>query len=143
MIEPNPSDLDSMKSNEKIMVKEASGLNIAYLAMNTSKKPFDDVRVRKAINFALNKDAYIKAIYRGNAIAAVNPIPPTMWSYNKSIAGYDLNIQKAKNLLKEAGLENGFETELWTLPVSSAIQPRGKKDGRDDASGPCKNWSKN
>ena len=37
MIEPNPSDLDSMKSNEKILVKEASGLNIAYLAMNTSK----------------------------------------------------------------------------------------------------------
>ena len=129
MIEPNPSDLDSMKSNEKILVKEASGLNIAYLAMNTSKKPFNDVRVRKAINFALNKDAYIKAIYRGNAIPAVNPIPPTMWSYNKSITGYDLNIQKAKNLLKEAGLENGFETELWTLPVSRPYNPAGKKMG--------------
>ena len=54
-----------MKKNSDLIVQEASGLNVAYLAMNTKKKPFNDVRVRKAINLALNKEAYINAIYRG------------------------------------------------------------------------------
>ena len=79
--------------------------------MNTTKKPFNDVR-GKAINLALNKDAYINAIYRGNAISAKNPIPPTMWSYNKDIKQHLLNVKEAKNLLKQAGLEKVFETEL-------------------------------
>tara|TARA_B100000925_G_scaffold291208_1_gene278468 strand:+ start:872 stop:2449 length:1578 start_codon:yes stop_codon:yes gene_type:complete len=129
MIEPNPSDLESMRKNKDLMVQEASGLNVAYLAMNTTKKPFNDVRVRKAINLALNKDAYINAIYRGNAISAKNPIPPTMWSYNQNIKQHSLNIKEAKNLLKQAGLEQGFETELWTLPVSRPYNPAGKKMG--------------
>ena len=129
MIEPNPSDLSSMKKNEKLQVQEASGLNIAYLAMNTKKKPFNDVRVRKAINLALNKEAYIQAIYRGNAISATNPIPPNMWSYHQNLKAHDLNIKKAKSLLKEAGIAENFETELWTLPVSRPYNPAGKKMG--------------
>ena len=46
MIEPNPSDLESMRNNKDLIVQEASGL-MSYLAMNTTKKPFNDVRVRK------------------------------------------------------------------------------------------------
>ena len=129
MIEPNPSDLDSMKKNSDLIVQEASGLNVAYLAMNTKKKPFNDVRVRKAINLALNKEAYINAIYRGNAISAKNPIPPSMWSYNKNIKQHQLNIEKAKELLKQAKISKDFETELWTLPVSRPYNPAGKKMG--------------
>ena len=129
MIEPNPSDLDSMKKNSDLVVQEASGLNVAYLAMNTKKKPFNDVRVRKAINLALNKEAYINAIYRGNAISAKNPIPPSMWSYNKNIQQHQLNIEKAKELLKQAKVPQGFETELWTLPVSRPYNPAGQKRG--------------
>ena len=52
-----------------------------------------------------------------------------MWSYNKYTKGYELNIEKAKKLLKQAGYENGFESELWTLPVSRPYNPAGKKMG--------------
>ncbi len=66
---------------------EQPGLNIGYLAYNTTKKPFDDVRVRKAFNMAMNKKAIIDAVYLSTGVAAKNPIPPTMWSYNNEHQG--------------------------------------------------------
>jgi dipeptide transport system substrate-binding protein len=84
---PNPADLPAMRKDPKVTVLEQPGLNVGYLAYNTTKKPFDDVRVRKAINMAINKQAIIDAVYLSSGIAATNPIPPTMWSYNKDHQG--------------------------------------------------------
>ena len=56
------------------------GLNIGYLAMNVTKKPLDDVRVRRAVNMAIDKQAILKAVYQGAGQPAKNLIPPTMWS---------------------------------------------------------------
>ena len=127
--EPAPQDLQSMKSFGSIQLMEAEGMNIGYLAFNTEKKPFNDVKVRKAIAHALHRDAYIKAIYLDRAVVAKNPIPPTLWSYRRSttIDVYDPGL--AKKLLKEAGYPSGFETTLWTLPVSRPYNPAGKKMG--------------
>ena len=77
----------------------------------------------------MNQKSYIDLIYRSQGAPAKNPIPPTIWSYNKSTPAHEYNIEKAKALLKEAGLPNGFETELWTLPVSRPYLPNGKKLG--------------
>lgn len=129
IIEPAPADLPHMRKNEKISLKEGSGLNVAYLAMNVKKKPFDDLNVRKAISHALNKNSYINAIYMGNAKVAKNPIPPTLWSYNTKIPGYDYNIEKARKFIKRSKYPNGFDTELWTLPVTRPYNPNGKKMG--------------
>ena len=127
--EPSPTDIDAMKKDPNIKVLTRAGLNVGYVAMNVEKKPFDNVLVRRAISHALNRKSYIKAIYQGNAEVAKNPIPPTMWSYNKGIKDYDYNPKKAKALLKKAGFPNGFETELWTMPVSRPYNPNGKKMG--------------
>ncbi len=129
IIEPSPSDIPSMKKDKKLEVKEGPGLNIAYLAMNTTIKPFDNLLVREAINYALNKDAYIKAIYLGNATPAKNPIPPTIWSYNNNVKDFEYNPKKALELMKKAGHEKGFETEIWTLPITRPYNPNGKKMG--------------
>tara|TARA_R110002072_G_scaffold534_8_gene4256 strand:- start:8496 stop:10082 length:1587 start_codon:yes stop_codon:yes gene_type:complete len=129
IIEPAPADLAAMKKDKSLKVIQGSGLNVGYLAMNTQKKPFDNLLVRKAINMTLNRKTYIDAIYLGNAQVAVNPLPPTIWSYNKKIKPYKLNIKKAKSLLKKAGYPNGFETEIWTLPVTRPYNPNGKKMG--------------
>jgi len=118
-----------MKSNDKLVVLETSGLNVSYLAMNTAKAPFDNPFVRRAINHALNRDAYIKAIYRGNAIVAKNPLPPNIWGYDQTSKGYEYDVKKAKTLLAKAGYKDGFEVELWTLPVSRPYNPAGKKMG--------------
>ena len=102
---------------------------MAYLAFNVEKKPFDNVLVRQAISHALNRASYISAIYLGNAEVAKNPMPPTLWGYNKSIKDYDYSVEKAKELLKKAGFEKGFTMELWTMPVSRPYLPAGKKMG--------------
>lgn len=125
--EPPAADIKSLKAAPNLQVLEQEGLNVSYLAFNTQKPPFDKVEVRRAINHALNRQAYIDAIYLGNAVVAKNPIPPTMWSYNKATVEYDYNPEKAKQLLEKAGLKNGFETTLWWLPITRAYNPNGKK----------------
>lgn len=129
VIEPSPADLPAIKEQDSLKLLSGSGLNVGYLAMNTQKKPFDSVLVRKAINMALNRDSYIEAIYLGQAIKAKNPLPPTIWSYNDGVKDFDLNIESAKKLLAEAGFPQGFETEIWTLPVTRPYNPNGKKMG--------------
>ena len=124
---PNPADLDAMRKDKNVTVLEQPGLNIGYLAYNTQKKPFTDVRVRKAINMAINKKAIIDAVYLSTGIPAINPIPPTMWSYNKSIKDDPYDPAAAKKLLAEAGYPNGFETDLWAMPVQRPYNPNAKR----------------
>ncbi len=124
---PNPADLDAMRKDPKVTVLEQAGLNVGYLAYNTTKKPFDDVRVRKAINMAINKKAIIDAVYLSSGIAAVNPIPPTMWSYKKDLKDDAFNPEAAKKLLADAGFPNGMTTDLWAMPVQRPYNPNAKR----------------
>ncbi len=124
---PNPADLPAMRADPKITVLEQPGLNVGYLAYNTTKKPFDDVRVRKAINMAINKQAVIDAVYLSTGIPAINPIPPTMWSYNKNIKDDPFDQAAAKKLLAAAGYPNGFATDLWAMPVQRPYNPNAKR----------------
>lgn len=125
--EPPPADIKTLKADSRLKVLEQDGLNVGYLALNVEKPPFNKVEVRQAINLALNRAAYIDAIYLGNASLAKNPIPPTMWSYNKKIEDYAYDPEKAKQLLAKAGYPNGFTADLWWIPVSRPYNPNGKK----------------
>lgn len=127
--EPSPADLEAMKTNPKLQVLEKEGLNVGYLAMNITKGPFKKLEVRQAVNYALNRKAYIDAIYLKRASVAKNPIPPTLWSYNESTKDFEYNPEKAKELLAKAGFPNGFEVQMYTLPVSRPYNPAGKKMG--------------
>jgi dipeptide transport system substrate-binding protein len=124
---PNPADLDAIRKDPNVTVLEQAGLNVGYLAYNTQKKPFDDVRVRKAINMAINKKAIIDAVYLSTGVAAKNPIPPTMWSYNDAIKDDGFDPEGAKKLLAQAGHPNGFSTDLWAMPVQRPYNPNAKR----------------
>lgn len=124
---PNPADLDAMRKDPKVTVLEQPGLNIGYLAYNTEKKPFDDVRVRKAVNMAINKKAIIDAVYMSTGIAAKNPIPPSMWSYNDAVKDDPYDPEAAKKLLAQAGHPNGFATDLWAMPVQRPYNPNARR----------------
>ncbi|MBT0571146.1 ABC transporter substrate-binding protein [Curvibacter sp. CHRR-16] len=124
---PNPADLEAMRADKNITVLEQPGLNVGYLAYNTTKKPFDDVRVRKALNMAINKKAIVDAVYLGSGIPATNPIPPTMWSYNKAVKDDAYNPEQAKKLLAAAGFPNGFTTDLWAMPVQRPYNPNARR----------------
>ena len=101
-------------------------MSIGYLAMNMDKPPFDNLKVRLAINHAINKPVIIEHLYQGLGIPAKNPIPPTLWSYDDSIEAYAYDPALAKQLLAEAGYPNGFETTLWALPVPRPYIPDGR-----------------
>ncbi|TWT02456.1 ABC transporter substrate-binding protein [Planomicrobium sp. CPCC 101079] len=115
--------LDGMNATDTDMVEETQGLellkrpsfNIGYMALNTEKEPFDDPKVRQAINMAINKEEIINAFYNGLAETATSPLPPSLWGYDDTLKPYDYNVEEAKKLLAEAGYENGFETELYTM----------------------------
>jgi dipeptide transport system substrate-binding protein len=124
---PNPADLDAMKKDPNVTVMDQAGLNVGYLAYQTTKKPFDDVRVRKAFNMAMNKKAIVDAVFLGSGVPATNPIPPTMWSFNKSIKDDEYNPEAAKKLLAEAGYPNGLETDLWAMPVQRPYNPNARR----------------
>ena len=124
---PNPADLDAIRKDANVTVMEQPGLNIGYLAYNTTKKPFDDVRVRKAINMAIDKKAIVSAVYLSTGVAAVNPIPPGQWSYNKNLKDDLYNPEQAKKLLAAAGYPNGFTTDLWAMPVQRPYNPNAKR----------------
>ncbi|NQZ94114.1 MAG: ABC transporter substrate-binding protein [Moritella sp.] len=124
---PNPSDRKMMEEDENINLLSQEGLNIGYLAFNVNKKPFDDVRVRQALNMAVNKPAIIDAVFNGSGKAATNPIPPTMWSYNNDIKDYEFDLVKAKALLAEAGFPDGFETNIWAMPVQRPYNPNARR----------------
>ena len=110
---PNPADIARMKQDKSINLMEMPGLNVGYLSYNVQKKPLDDVKVRQALTYAVNKDAIIKAVYQGAGVSAKNLIPPTMWGYNDDVQDYTYDPEKAKALLKEAGLEKGFSIAHW------------------------------
>ena len=78
---------------------------MAYIAFNTEKAPFDNAKVRQALNYAVDKKAIIEAVYQGAGTAAKNPLPPTIWSYNDEIQDYPYDPEKAKQLLAEAGIQ--------------------------------------
>jgi dipeptide transport system substrate-binding protein len=124
---PNPADLDAIRKDANVTVLEQPGLNIGYLAYNTTKKPFDDVRVRKAINMAIDKKSIVSAVYLSTGVAAVNPIPPGQWSYNKALKDDAYNPAEAKKLLAAAGYPNGFSTDLWAMPVQRPYNPNAKR----------------
>lgn len=129
MSEPQPQDLDQIKQNKGLKLISKEGLNIAYLAFNTEKKPFNNLKVREALSLAMNQKAYINLIYKSQGAPAKNPIPPTIWSYNNSTPAPVYDIEKAKKMLAEAGYAKGFDTELWTMPVARPYLPNGKKLG--------------
>ena len=124
---PKPAEVEVMKKDASLKLQSLPGLNVGYLSFNVTHKPFDQLDVRRAINMAIDKKSLVAAVYQGAGEAAVNPIPPTMWSYNKAVKDYAYNPAEARKLLAKAGLPNGFETKLWALPVQRPYNPNGQQ----------------
>ncbi len=127
MAKPLPIHIKNIEQYPDIISYSESGSNIAYLSMNTKKKPFDNANVRKAINLAINKKRLLKIVYDNSAIEAKNPIPPNMWSYNNEIVEIEYSPINAKRILDKEGFTNGFNMELWAMPVQRTYNPNARK----------------
>ncbi|WP_366922836.1 ABC transporter substrate-binding protein [Metallumcola ferriviriculae] len=122
-----PDDVATIKSDDQFQLILRPSMNVGYLAMNVEKEPFDDVKVRRAVNMAINKKPIIDAFFAGLAKPAKNPLPPSLWGYNDAVEDYEYNAEQAKALLAEAGYPNGFKTTLWAMPVPRPYFPQPQK----------------
>ncbi|MGB3146117.1 MAG: ABC transporter substrate-binding protein, partial [Paracoccaceae bacterium] len=123
---PAPADIEALKANPDLNVMEAAGLNVAYLAYNTTMAPFDNPQVRKALNMAINKQSIIDAVFQGSGQVAKNPIPPTMWSYNDAVVDDAYDPEAAKAMLAEAGVSD-LSMKVWAMPVQRPYMPNAQR----------------
>ena len=87
------------------------GLSTQYIGINVQKDtPFKNKKVRQAMNYAVDKDYFVNFAMEGQAIPARGVFPPGMYSYNNDLEGYGYDIDKAKQLMDEAGYSSGFDT---------------------------------
>ncbi len=124
---PRPADLAEMKKDPDIDVLSQAGLNIGYLAFNATKPPFDKKEVRQALSMAIDKASIIKDVYLGAGQPAKNLIPPTMWAYDDKIVDWPYDPEKAKAMMKDAGVTGPLDVDLWYMPVQRPYNPDAKR----------------
>lgn len=109
-----PSDVRRVEESDELILLRDMNLSTTYIGFNAKKAPYDDARVRQAINYALNMDIIVEAVYQGVGEPSKGPLGPNVWASNQSLEQYGFDVEKAKALMKEAGYENGFTTTIWT-----------------------------
>lgn len=110
-----------LAKNSKIDLVASPSIMQRYISMNVTQKPFDNPKVREAINYAINRDALVKVAFSGYATPAKGVVPPVI-AYSVQFKPWPYDPAKAKQLLAEAGYPNGFETTLWSSHNHSTAQ---------------------
>src|SRR3989344_5568799 len=131
---PRPADLKALGDDKDLKLPNQAGFNLGYIAYNVMPvvkgepppTPLSGLRVRRALDMAVNKQQIIDSVYQGAGQLAVNAMPPTQWSYDTTIKDAPHDAAKAKELLKEAGSKDGTEITLWAMPVQRPYNPNAK-----------------
>jgi len=140
LTDPRPDDAVQLAKQSGITVYQQPSNNNSYVALNVQKAPFGKLAVRQAIAYAIDVRAIVKAFYAAGAVVASNWTPPGMLGENPALRPYPYDPAKARQLLAQAGLPNGFSTNLYypTIPrpympepqrIAEAIQADLKKAG--------------
>lgn len=130
-----PQDAQKIKDNKNLVLNERVNLSTNYLGFNTKKAPFDNVKVRQAINYALDLESIVEAVLQGYGSVPTSSIAPDVWGFNKDLKGYKQDIDKAKQLMAEAGYADGFSATLWTnesqirIDIATIVQNQLKQIG--------------
>ena len=107
------SQAQLLREDENVEVTETDGMTVYWVTLNNSKEPFNDVNVRQALNYGVNKEQVLMAGSLGEGYIADSPIARSVWGYAET-GSYEYDPDKAKQLLADAGYADGFSTELWT-----------------------------
>jgi len=110
-----------LEKNSKLDLVTSPSIMQRYISFNVTQKPFDNPKVREAINYAINRQALVKVAFAGYATPATGIVPPSI-QYSQSYPAPEYNPSKARELLKEAGYPDGFTTTLWSSHNHSTAQ---------------------
>lgn len=119
---PDPSMLRAAATDDALEIVEADRLDVAYLAFNTTKAPFDDPRVRRAVGLAIDKAALADNVFGGAASPAASVLPPSAWGYSGPVTASPANVEESKRLLAEAGVSN-LSFEILTTRMARPYNP--------------------
>lgn len=106
-----------------LSLEAITALNVGYFGFNVNKAPFDNILVRQAISYAINKETLLEAVYQGKAEMANSILPKTSWAFDESIPEQEFNPVLAESLLTLAGYSEGFTMDLWAMPIQRPYNP--------------------
>lgn len=109
-----------LEANPDLRVETVPSTRVFFVAIDPREAPFDDVRVRQAVNHAVDVDAIIESLYRGYATRLATVVDTAALGYDSSITPFEYDPEKAKQLLAEAGYPDGFETNFDAFTGSIA-----------------------
>ena len=109
-----PIDKDNIRNKKGLQLVEGEALSNGYFGMNVNKAPFNNQKVRQAVAYAINSQDIIDAVILGAGRASNSPIGPRVFGYNPDAKQYSQNIEKAKQLMVEAGITSPVNTTIWT-----------------------------
>ena len=108
-----PQDIPTVQKNSSLKVLDRPAFNVAYVTINQAVKPFDNPLVRQAVAYGLDRAGVVKSFYAGRGTVADEFMPPEVVGYSKTVKKYPYNPEKAKQLLRQAGLTLPVEVEFW------------------------------
>jgi peptide/nickel transport system substrate-binding protein len=108
-----PQDVPTVKNNGNLKVLSRPSFNVAYVTINQSKPPTNNLLVRKAIAYGLDRQSVVNAFYAGRAQVADEFMPPQLFGYSKNVVKYPYDPAKAKQLLQQAGLSLPVTIDFW------------------------------
>ncbi|MBI2251722.1 MAG: hypothetical protein HYU63_03040 [Armatimonadetes bacterium] len=111
-------DFKVLKNLPHLKIYETLPFSYTYLGFDLTDPLFKDLKVRRAINYAVNRKKILEVVLRNLGEIAAGPIPRASWAYNPNIPQYEYNLKKAKDLIKEAG---------WRLNKEGILENRRKK----------------
>ena len=123
---PKAGELSVVFEHDELEVDSLPGFNVAFWAFNTQKAPFNDGRVRRALAHAVDRDNILRAVYQKTAVGSTGMLPPMSWAYSKNQSLVDYNPEKARQLLREAGIKN-LAIDIWAMPVARIYNPNAHK----------------
>jgi len=112
-----PQDVASLRKDTKLTTTVGPNSTFSMIYFNGKLKPFDDPRVRLAVNHALDRQAILKAASEGLGQVWYQPVPPNTFGYAKGLGPlWPRDVAKAKQLMAQAGYADGVDVECYTYP---------------------------
>lgn len=126
-VDITPDQLGELQSDSNLQEVRRPPFNVGYLALNPAYEPLSKPEVRQAIAMALNRKTIVESFWSGLATSDSHFTPPSMQQYqDPTLDDYEYDPDTAQQMIADAGYPNGFDLELWYMPVSRPYYPTPK-----------------
>ena len=124
-----PQDIPTVQGDSSLQILDRPAFNVAYVGFNVGRKPTDDIKVREALAYGLDRQAVVDSFYGGRAEVAKEFMPPEVVGYADDVATYTYDPAKSKKILTDAGYKLPLKIDFWyPTDVSRPYMPDPKRN---------------